>query len=263
MPTLHVVIPFYNEAETLEPCIRRVLAARLPGGFTPRLVVIDDCSGEAGRAAAAALIETLESEGVSAQLCRHAINKGKGAALQTGFDAVLASKPADDDLVVIQDADLEYDPADYEHLMRPLTEKRADVVVGTRWGDHRELKGLKRRIHAGGNGLLSATSNLMTGYRLHDMECCYKLFPVRVLRAMRSSMTEPRFGVEPQMIATFSRLGARIDEVSISYDPRSLADGKKIGWTDGVRALYVILRERFRPAPPEKLNAKRPSVSSG
>ena len=183
----------------------------------------------------------------------HRTNQGKGAAVATGFDAILAADPPDDDLVIIQDADLEYDPANYPRLMEPLLRGEADAVIGSRWGgDRRRVRGLKRRLHAWANGVLTGLSNLMTGYRLGDMECCYKLLTVGLLRQVRPRLSEPRYGVEPQMVAVLARLGASIREVTVSYDPRSAAEGKKIGWTDGIRALYVIARERFRPLPEQR-----------
>lgn len=247
MPLLHVVVPVYNERGTLDPCLRRVIGAPLPEGWSKQLHLVDDCSEPDAAASAAKTVETLAAEGIPITLDRHEVNRGKGAGLQTGFDRVL-SEAADDDLVIIQDADLEYDPNDYASLMAPILEGRVNVVLGTRWGEHIVLDSMKRRIHAWGNGMLTKMSNLMTGHRVSDMECCYKLFRVPLLRKLRPSLTEERFGIEPQMVAGLSRLGETIEEVPIAYDPRGLADGKKIGWRDGCRALWVITRERFRGA---------------
>ena len=246
MPTLHVVIPFYNEPDTVERCVRQVVDARLADGWQKRLVIVDDHSVESCHAVVDSLVRQLETEDCDATLHRHDVNRGKGAALATGFDAVLDTHPPDDDLVIIQDADLEYDPADYGNLMEPIIQGEVQAVVGTRWGDHRPMRGLRRRIHRWGNGLLTACSNVMTGYRVRDMECCYKIFSIDVLRRLRPSLNETRFGIEPQMMAGLSRLGVTVRDVPISYDPRSIAAGKKIGWRDGLQAFRVIARERFR-----------------
>jgi glycosyltransferase involved in cell wall biosynthesis len=195
-------------------------------------------------------VARLAREGHAVKLLRHQRNQGKGAALRTGFDSVLEGAPPDDDLVIIQDADLEYDPADYAALMEPLLRGAADAVVGSRFGRHQALRGLDRRLHAAANGFLSWLSNLATGYRLRDMECCYKLIPVGLLRRLRGRLSEPRYGVEPQLVAALSALRARVVEVPVSYDPRSAAEGKKIGWRDGVRAIYVIAVQRLRRDPP-------------
>jgi dolichol-phosphate mannosyltransferase len=248
MPVLHVVVPFYNEPDTLEPCLRRVLDITLPSGWSMRLVLVDDHSEPHARDAAERAAECLSKAGHPVALRRHEVNCGKGAALRTGFDAVLEEAHCGD-LVIIQDADLEYDPADYARLMKPILDGETSVVIGTRWGTHRPVDGLKRRLHAWGNRILTSVSNLLTGYRLGDMECCYKLFTVDVLRRVRPRLTEDRFGVEPQIVAALARLGERVVEVPIDYQPRGFSAGKKIGLTDGARALYVIVRERLRPRP--------------
>lgn len=253
MPTLHVVIPVYNERKTLEDCLRRVKGVQLPEDWQLSIQVVDDHSDEDGFRIVKNVVEKMRGEGLAIALHRHDINQGKGAALQTGFDQILATDPPENDLVIIQDADLEYDPDDYPLLMEPLTSGQFDAVVGTRWGTHLKLEGLKRKIHAWGNGSLTLLSNLMTGYRVSDMECCYKVFSVRVLQALRPMLTEKRFGIEPQMIASLSRLKARVTEVPIAYDPRGLSAGKKIGWKDGVCAIWVITRERLRKRPSKTL----------
>jgi len=246
MPTLHIVIPVYNERGTLEPCIERVIASALPAGWRRGIILIDDHSDGAHYPAVESLVHRLQAEGRDLQFFRHDVNRGKGAALQTGFDAVLAHDPDPDDLVIIQDADLEYDPNDYTSLMRPIIERQADAVVGTRWGKHYTYKSFKHRVHALGNGALTMLSNAMTGYRVSDMECCYKVVPVSLLKRLRPMLNEMRFGIEPQMVACLSRLGAQVVEVPVRYDPRGVSAGKKIGWRDGVRALIVIARERLR-----------------
>ena len=248
MPVLHVVVPIYNERDTLEPCLDRVVAAPLPDGYTRRLWLVDDHS-EASAFDLAKEVETrLAADGHDLSLRRHEINRGKGATLQTAFDEIL--KTANDaDLVIIQDADLEYDPADYGRLMAPIIAGETNAVIGNRWSGATPPRGWKRRVHALGNGVLTRLSNAMTGYRLNDMECCYKLLTVPVLRRVRPMLTEPRFGIEPQLVAGLARLGERVVEVPISYRPRGFGAGKKIGWTDGVRALVVIARERLGGRP--------------
>jgi glycosyltransferase involved in cell wall biosynthesis len=263
MPTLHVVIPVYNERNTLSPCVRRVLASPLPAGWDVKIQLIDDRSDDAHFPAVEALARALEHEHQPITLHRHEVNRGKGAALQTGFDVILSLDSVnEDDLVIIQDADLEYDPDDYSRLMQPLIDGKADAVLGTRWGDHRVLPTLKHRIHAMGNGLLTLLSNIMTGYRVSDMECCYKVVPVRTLRRLRPLLSEQRFGIEPQYVAGLARLRARVAEVPVNYDPRGLAEGKKIGWRDGVRALVVIARERFRNRAQANPTASRPTATA-
>ncbi len=244
MPVLHVVIPFYNEGGTIQPCVRRVLDAALPDGWSRAVVVVDDHSDDASREALEGLAGAVRADGHAITVHRHDRNRGKGAALRTGFDAVLSGNPAEDDVVVVQDADLEYDPADYSRMLARLADDDVDAVIGTRWGDHHALTGVFRRLHLWGNRFLTRCSNLMTGLDLTDMECCYKLLPVPLLRAIRPGLTESRYGIEPQMVAALASHGARVVEVPVSYDPRSTAEGKKIGWRDGVRALWVITRER-------------------
>lgn len=221
----------------------------LPEGWTPHLVLVDDHSDDSTRQATEALLERLRRGGRPHTVLRHERNRGKGAAVCSGFDAILARNPAERDLVVIQDADLEYDPADFARLMAPLLEDRADAVIGNRWGNGRPpVRGA--RLHAAGNRALSRLSNCMTGYRLADMECCYKMLSVGLLRRVRPWLSEGRYGVEPQIVAALARLRARVVQVSVAYEPRTVSQGKKIRWTDGVRALWVIARERCRRRPP-------------
>lgn len=255
MPTLHIVIPVYNERGTLSEILHRTMAADLPEGWARHITLIDDGSSPQHFAGVETTVNALIRAGEPLVFIKHEVNKGKGAALQTGFDAILNSGAAEDDLVIIQDADLEYDPNDYASLMQPIISGeaggtggagQADAVVGTRWGKHYHYKSLKHRVHALGNGALTLLSNIMTGFRVSDMECCYKIMPVKVLRALRPMLTERRFGIEPQIIAGLARLRMRVVERPVKYDPRGIAAGKKIGWRDGVRALVVITRERFR-----------------
>ncbi len=246
MPRLHVVIPVFNERETLEPCLDRVIATELPTGWSRHLLVVDDHSEPATFNAAQSLITRLAQAGHDISLHRHGKNLGKGAALQSGFDIILAQDVPDTDVVIIQDADIEYDPEDFAALLQPIIAGDADAVIGTRWGTHRKSDSLKRRTHECVNRFLTQLSNVMTGYRISDMECCYKLFPVALLRRIRPMLNEPRFGIEPQIVASLARLRVRVTEVPVSYDPRSQTSGKKIGWRDGLRALIVIAKERCR-----------------
>lgn len=246
MPTLHVVVPFYEEPGTLDACLRGVLTSPLPAGLAASITLVNDGSS----AAAAAKAEAICAER-GARFLSHAVNRGKGAAIRTGFEAVLASA-RDEDLVIIQDADLEYDPRDYAALLEPLVTGRADAVFGNRWGgagaspnDRR----LHRRVHRALNRALTITSNALSGLHVHDMECCYKLFRVPVLRSIMPALTEDRFGIEPQIAAALGRLRTPVAEVAVHYAPRSFAEGKKIRPKDGLRALWVMARERFRAMP--------------
>ena len=241
MPTLHVVIPVFNEAETLATILDRVQAVPLPEPWHINITVVDDGSSPQF---AAALEETVTDR--SLDVIRHDQNQGKGAALRTGFDSVL-QHGQDDDVVVVQDADLEYDPNDLIALLEPVRQGNANAVVGTRWGPHHPLQGLRPRLHRLINGLLTVLSNWLTGLDLTDMECCQKLLTIPTLRKVRPHLTEDRFGVEPQLIAALAAHQVRLAEVPVSYEPRSMDEGKKIGWQDGVRALLVIARGIRRP----------------
>jgi glycosyltransferase involved in cell wall biosynthesis len=247
MRTLHVVVPHYEEPRTVAACLERVVAVTLPLGWTMGVQVVDDGSTPEAVSEVARVIESLAAAGHPVGLVRHPVNRGKGAAVRTGFDRALsAADPGD--LVIIQDADLEYDPADYPALMGPVIEGRADAVVGTRWGPHRPVSGITARVHRLGNRSLTVLSNLACGGRVTDMECCYKLFTPAILARILPRLTEERFGIEPQIMAALAREGARVTEVPVRYDPRGFAAGKKIGVRDLIRAIWVILRERFAPA---------------
>ncbi len=240
-------MPVFNEGGTLGEIVARVLAAPLPAGWRSELTVVDDGSRPDAAAAVRECVARHAAAG-DVRLVEHPANRGKGAALMTGFDRVLASA-ADTDAVLVQDADLEYDPVDYAGLLAALRGPRS-AVFGNRWaaGDV-QRRGTYRRVHALGNATLTAASNAMTGLRLHDMECCYKLLPVPVLREVRPWLTEERFGIEPQIAAALGRLRVPVAEVPVRYDPRGFAEGKKIRAKDGLRAFWVIARERLRRAP--------------
>jgi glycosyltransferase involved in cell wall biosynthesis len=242
MPTLFVVVPYFNEPRTLGPCIDRLQAAPLPTGWSRHIVLVDDASAPAGRSAA----DVIAASGrPGLDLLRHAVNAGKGAALMTGFDWVL-SRASDDDAVLVHDADLEYDPADHAPLVRALTPDPMVAVFGDRWHGAAIRPGIVAWLHRSGNRALTAMSNAVSGLRVHDMECCSKLLRIPLLRRIRPRLSEPRFGIEPQLTAAIARAGGSVREVPVRYEARGFSDGKKIGMRDGLRALWVIVRERLR-----------------
>ena len=247
MPTLFVVIPVFEEPHTLEPCVRRAIEAPLPPGWRARLLLVDDASTAATATVADRLAIEFADPG-RLELLRHPTNRGKGAALRTGFARALALADASD-AVLTQDGDLEYDPEDWRALLEALPPGPMSAVIGNRWAQAR-LPSTWRRLHAGVNRALTLLSNAVTGLRLHDMECGFKLLRVPLLRSLQPWLTEDRFGVEPQMVAALSRLRAEVREVPVSYDPRDRRRGKKIGPLDGLRAIWVIVRERLRMRPP-------------
>ena len=222
---LSVVIPCYNEVDTLEEIIDAVRNS----SYQPKeIIVVDDGSTDGSR-------EKLNGAIVAKvdRVILHERNRGKGAALRSGFAA------ATGDMVVVQDADLEYDPNEYGRLVRPILEGKADVVFGSRF-----VGGEAHRVlyfwHSVGNGLLTLLSNMFTNLNLTDMETCYKVFRRELIQSIR--IEEDRFGFEPEITAKVARAGARIYEVGISYSGRTYAEGKKIKWKDGVRALYCIVK---------------------
>jgi glycosyltransferase involved in cell wall biosynthesis len=239
VPTLHVVIPFYNEPGTLDECLRRVQDSALPRGWSRDLTLVNDGSRPDASQAAR---EICAARGV--RFLEHTANRGKGAAIRTGFDDVL-SRAADSDAVIIQDADLEYDPRDFGPLLSALLANGVDAVFGNRWGTSGDPR-MHRRLHRAMNRALTIASNALSGLRISDMECCYKLFRVPTLKAIVPSLTEDRFGIEPQIAAALGRIGAHVTEAPVTYAPRSFSEGKKIRPRDGLRALWVIARERGR-----------------
>jgi len=230
--TLSVLIPCYNEAATIDRTLDALtaLGATLrPKGITLQLVAVDDCSqdGTYDRLAARAA-----ASGGAMRVTRHEVNKGKGAAIQT------ARTLATGDIVIIQDADLEYDPTDIPAVIAPILDGHADAVCGTRFGGasgHRVLY----FYHRMGNGALTIMSNMFTNLNLTDMEVGYKAFTKEVFAIMH--LTRQRFGIEPEIVARLSQMGARVYEVPISYHGRTYAEGKKITWRDGVAAFWHIL----------------------
>jgi glycosyltransferase involved in cell wall biosynthesis len=225
---LSVVIPIYNECSTLEGIIERVREVPLDS-LERQLVLVDDYSTDGTRE----LLKRYE-EAPDTIVLYHDVNQGKGAALRTGFAA------ATGDVVLVQDADLEYDPAEYPTLLAPILEGKADVVYGSRFSG-----GQAHRVlyfwHSMGNRLLTLFSNMCADLNLTDMETCYKVFRRSVLDQL--TLKENRFGIEPEITAKIARLkDIRIYEVGISYSGRTYAEGKKIGWRDGVRALWCIFK---------------------
>ncbi|MEW6198143.1 MAG: glycosyltransferase family 2 protein [Planctomycetota bacterium] len=226
---LSVVMPVYNERQTLFEIIRRVLAA--PVGIDRELVLVDDASKDGTRD----LYPRLPTEfpGADIRVFLQAVNQGKGAALRRGF------AEARGDIVLVQDADLEYSPQDYPKLLRPILDGRADVVYGSRF-----VGGDEHRVlyfwHYVGNRLLTLLSNMCTNLNLTDMETCYKVFRAEVLRNLR--LRSNRFGIEPEVTAKVARGRWRVYEVGISYSGRSYEEGKKITWKDGLQAVFCILR---------------------
>lgn len=223
---LSVVIPVYNEKNTILEVLRRVRAVDLP----KEIIVVDDCSTDGTRD----ILRSLPPES-DLKIVFHERNRGKGAALRTGFAAVTG------DIVVVQDADLEYDPAEYPTLIQPILANKADVVFGSRFlgGPHRVLF----FWHSVGNKVLTTLSNMFTDLNLTDMETCYKVFRADVLRRIR--LRENRFGFEPEFTAKVARARCRVYEVPISYSGRDYSEGKKITWKDGIAALYFIIKYRF------------------
>ncbi|CAA7621651.1 glycosyltransferase family 2 protein [Magnetospirillum sp. UT-4] len=228
--TLSVVIPCYNEERTLASIVDRVLAADRMG-LGIEIVIVDDGS----RDRSVEVMKTLAAEHPGISCHYHGVNQGKGAALRTGFEK------ATGDIVVVQDADLEYSPSDYPKLLKPLLDGRADVVFGSRFKGGDETRVLYF-WHSIGNRVLTLASNMFTDLNLTDMETCYKVFRREIIQGI--AIVENRFGFEPEITAKIARLKPRprIYEVGISYSGRTYEEGKKIGWRDGVRALYCIVR---------------------
>ncbi|MEE2973062.1 MAG: glycosyltransferase family 2 protein [Planctomycetota bacterium] len=236
MPVLHVVIPFLDEESTLGGIVDRLATCGWPEGWRSRIVLVDDGSGPDDAETARRLAEERDA----IDLVRHPRNLGKGAALRTGFALVLEDA-GEDDLVAVQDADLEYSPEELVLLVEAMIASRADAAFGNRWGEH--AAGRVRRVHRLGNQFLTWLSNRLTGLSLSDMECCFKMMRVPVLRTVLPDLDEDRFGIEPQMTASLARHDARIVEIDVSYEPRSFAEGKKIGPRDAVAAVSTMLRE--------------------
>jgi glycosyltransferase involved in cell wall biosynthesis len=229
---LSIVIPVYNEAETLAEIVRRVLAVDVEAD--KQIILVDDGSSDGTRDLYPQVQQQHPDADISVYLHDH--NRGKGAALRTGF------KQADGDIILIQDADLEYDPRDYNRLLEPIRDGRADVVFGSRFVGSEAHRVLLFWHHVG-NKLLTLFSNAMTNLNLTDMETCYKVFKADVLK--KFSLRANRFEFEPEFTAKVARSGCRVYEVGISYAGRDYAQGKKITWVDGIKAVLAIMRFRF------------------
>ena len=219
-------MPVYNEMQTIAEIIKRVQNVALE----KELIIVDDCSTDGTRA----YLQTLQNDTI--KVFFHAKNQGKGAALQTGFHHVSG------DIVVIQDADLEYDPEEYHLLIKPILDGKADVVYGSRF-----LTGAERRVllfwHSLGNKFLTFLSNMITDLNLTDMETCYKMFKAEILKKI--TLEQKRFGFEPEFTVKIAKAKCRIYEVGISYHGRDYSEGKKIGWKDGIAVLWYLVKYKF------------------
>ena len=229
--TVSIVIPIYNEAKTLERILEAVNHAPVRG-MKREIILVDDCSQDGSR-------EILGRYSETHKVLYHDRNQGKGAALRTGFQCAMG------DIVIIQDADLEYDPAEYETLLTPILTGKADAVFGSRF-----LTGLPHRVlyywHFVANNFLTQLSNMMSNLNLSDMETCYKVMRKEVLAEILPKLKSKRFGIEPELTARIARLSrqgkCRVYEVGISYSGRTYEEGKKVGWRDAVSALWCIFR---------------------
>jgi glycosyltransferase involved in cell wall biosynthesis len=229
---LSIIIPAYNEESSIGLILEKLYSVQIDGNIEKEIVIVNDCSKDQTEAR---ILEVKNRyDDLNIKYCRHEVNQGKGAAIHTGI------KEASGNFIIVQDADLEYDPREFNLLLKPLLEGFADVVYGSRF-----LGGNAHRIlffwHTLGNKFLTFTSNMFTNLNLSDMETCYKLFKADIIKNIK--LEEKRFGFEPEITSKISRIpDIRIYEVGISYYGRTYKEGKKIGWKDGMRAMYCILK---------------------
>lgn len=237
---LSIVIPVYNEEKTIHLILDKILEVNLINQLEKEIILVNDCSTDGSKEALMRYIDNFNSNpqpGVEFKFVEQEVNKGKGAALHRGFDE------ATGDFIIVQDADLEYDPQEYNLLLQPILDDHADVVYGSRYRG-----GKPHRIlffwHSIGNKWLTKFSNMFTNLNLTDMETCYKLFKAEIVKKIY--FKENRFGFEPEVTQKLTRMkGIRIYEVGISYYGRTFEEGKKIGWKDGMRAIYCILKYKY------------------
>ena len=231
---LSVVIPCYNEADSLPAIVDAVVSA-ISGNAQLEIIIVDDCSSDGSYDIAKKLSEA----NAFVKVIRHEVNQGKGASLKTGFEA------SSGDIVCIQDADLEYDPQDILKMIKPIEDGRADVVFGSRYLQQHERRVL-RWWHTSMNKFLTFFSNMLSDMTLTDMETCYKMFRANVIRDVFPRLSEKRFGFEPECVAYVAkgmrRKGWKVVECAIGYRPRTFLEGKKIGWLDGLRAIWCIVK---------------------
>jgi glycosyltransferase involved in cell wall biosynthesis len=235
MPKLSILIPAYNEGRTIHLILDKVKAVQLIGGYTKEVIIVNDCSKD--NTEEAILSYKQQHPDLEIAYFKHEVNKGKGAAIHTAINKAVG------DVCIVQDADLEYDPEEFNILLKPIIDGFADVVFGSRF-----MGGNPHRVlffwHTIGNKFLTFLSNMMTNLNLTDMETCYKMFKTEIIQSIK--LNEKRFGFEPEITAKIAKVSKiRIYEVGISYYGRTYEEGKKIGWKDGFRAIYCILKYRF------------------